>query len=94
MVNKKIEAITAEVVTSAMNRSLSDLEGKIDYAKQSIQSYLDYLSQDGEKDEWKVAQYERYVLQYTSEIALYQYLINEICNLSIAKAKKIVQDSI
>jgi hypothetical protein len=94
MVNKKIEAITAEVVTSAMNRVLTDLEGKIAYAKQNIEGYVDYLSEEGEKDEWKVASYERFVLQYTSEITLYQHLINEICNLSIAKAKKIVQDSI
>jgi hypothetical protein len=97
MVNKKNEAITTEVVTLAMNRVLTDLESKIQYTYESVLHYtqeLQDLSQAEERDEWKIATYERYVMNGTSEMALMRHLIKEMCDLSINKAKKIVEDSI
>ena len=97
MVHKNIEAITTEVVTSAMNRVLSDLSSRIQYCNESVLHYsqeLQDLEQAEERDEWKIATYERYVLNGNSEIALYNHLVKEMCDLSINKTKKIVQDSI
>lgn len=99
MVHKNIEAITTEVVTSAMNRVLSDLSSRIQYCNESVQHYTEELKElqqvdEEERDNWKIATYERYVINGNSEIALYSYLVKEMCDLSINKTKKIVQDSI